>query len=151
LTLSALPTITLFLHARLANMRLALDGRTTSLPLLEPIRSTSSSKSARGDVRASGLGLVERKSQREREGRTASVEDRVLADGLRDELDALADVGVLVDEDVESIEAQEVDVLHGHQLIGRREVEDARAADEVTARGQRRVRGSEEERGGRRE
>lgn len=106
--------MTLLRQARLANIRLALVGRTTSLPEPVAMSSTSSSRSARRDGWIS-LGL--RAKHKSTDSRTADVEYGLAADGLRSELDPLADVGVLIDGDFEPVQSKRVRVFHRGNLV----------------------------------
>lgn len=106
--------MTLLRQARLANIRLALVGRTTSLPEPVAMSSTSSSKSARRD---GWISLSRLSGCTNTEALTADVEHGFAADGLRSELDPLADVGVLVDGDFEPVQSKRVRVFHRGNLV----------------------------------
>jgi hypothetical protein len=108
--------MTLFRHARLANMRRAFVGRTTSAPPLVAIISTSSSRSAPGTPRIISFRLCDLCDFRVRL-LTSDVKDSVSADRLSRQLDPLTDAGILVDLDVETIQPQHVQVLHRRDLI----------------------------------
>lgn len=54
---------------------------------------------------------------------TSDVKDRFFADGLRDELDALANLRILVDGDIVAVQSQKVEVFHGGDLVGRGQAE----------------------------
>lgn len=58
---------------------------------------------------------------------TSDVEDSVSADRLSCQLDPLTEAGILVDLDVETVQPQHVQVLHGRDLVCRRKVENARS------------------------
>lgn len=116
--LRAFPIMTDLRHARLANILRVFEGRTISLPARLPMRSSSSSKSARIDA-VSGFGGTERNDSSRR---ACDIKHGLVADRLRQKFHSFANVGIFVHHDIVAVQPQQVEVFDRSDLVVRRKI-----------------------------